>query len=457
MLSRENELRFIYLFFDLIILNLAILFVAWFSMNIHLHDYHQISIYLLHGNLALILTFFLFTRKNLYLRDHFNTRIKKITQRSLIFLLILGFLAVILLPKQYSRRFLFEYAGLFYLGKLVFYRFLYSFMKYKRRKGFNTIRVMIIGNNETTNLLKKIINNNPMTGYRFVGFASGHVSDPDYLGSSDQLDQLVKDHNIQMVIVSLSLISEEGKMRDYLNTCSRLGVRIRFLPENQRWFRSHPNMEAVGGLLLINPQEIPLDNMGHRLLKRGFDLLFSLALIVFLFSWTFPIIALAIKLCSKGPVFFAQKRTGINNKVFTCLKFRSMQVNKNADCQQATPGDVRITRTGKFIRKYNLDELPQFINVFWGQMSVIGPRPHMLKHTEEYSKLIDHYLVRHHVKPGISGWAQVNGLRGETDELWKMEERVRYDMDYIENWTFLWDMRIILMTMFGRKTFLNAI
>jgi len=238
--------------------------------------------------------------------------------------------------------------------------------------------------------------------------------------------------------------------------CNQKGIRLRFIPENQSWYKSRLNRESVGGLVLINPQEIPLDDLGSRALKRLFDLLFSSFVILFVFSWTLPVIALLIKLSSKGPVFFVQKRTGFNNKTFTCLKFRSMQVNGDADKKQATANDHRTTRIGQFLRRTNIDEFPQFFNVFMGQMSVVGPRPHMLKHTEEYSKLIRHYLIRHYVKPGVTGWAQVNGLRGETDEFWKMEERVKHDMMYIENWAFGWDIAIIWQTLFGTEAYKNA-
>ena len=170
----------------------------------------------------------------------------------------------------------------------------------------------------------------------------------------------------------------------------------------------------------------------------------------------FPIIALIIKLDSKGPVFFKQKRTGIDNNMFSCLKFRTMQVNTNADNMQAVANDSRISRVGAILRKYNMDELPQFINVLLGQMSVVGPRPHMLMHTDQYSALINYYKVRHYVKPGVTGWAQVNGFRGLTDELWKMEKRVDYDMDYLKNWSFSWDIKIIYLTVFGKDTFKNA-
>jgi exopolysaccharide biosynthesis polyprenyl glycosylphosphotransferase len=180
--------------------------------------------------------------------------------------------------------------------------------------------------------------------------------------------------------------------------------------------------------------------------KRTFDIAFSFLVIVLVFTWLFPILALLIKLSSKGPIFFKQQRSGKRNEVFTCYKFRSMKVNEDSDTIQAHKSDDRITGIGKFLRKTSMDELPQFLNVLNGDMSVVGPRPHMLKHTEEYSQIIDNFMVRHFVKPGITGWAQVHGFRGETHQDYKMRKRVQYDVWYIENWSFLLDIRIIFMT-----------
>jgi len=210
-------------------------------------------------------------------------------------------------------------------------------------------------------------------------------------------------------------------------------------------------MKSVRKLTMINPQEIPLDNLSARVFKRTFDIVVSSLSILFIFSWLFPIVILFIKLGSKGPIFFVQDRTGINNRIFKCIKFRSMRVNSNANIKQATLNDSRITRFGHIMRNSHIDELPQFFNVLIGQMSIVGPRPHMLKHTEVYSGLIKYYLVRHYVKPGITGWAQVSGYCGETDELWQMEKRVEYDMFYINNWYFLWDIKILWSTVFGNK------
>jgi exopolysaccharide biosynthesis polyprenyl glycosylphosphotransferase len=274
------------------------------------------------------------------------------------------------------------------------------------------------------------------------------------LGDVEDLSNLIDLHQIHIVFVTLSVFDEKFRGKEYLRICNNKGIRLRFIPEKERLYKTSNSMEDSANLSFINPQEIPLDDAKARLLKRTFDILFSSFVIVFLLSWLFPIVALLIKLSSKGPVFFIQKRTCLNNRIFNCYKFRSMKVNDLSDIQQATDYDNRITKLGQILRKTNIDELPQFFNVLMGHMSISGPRPHMLKHTQIYSELIDYYQVRHHVKPGITGWAQVNGYRGETDELWKMERRVEYDLDYIENWNFWWDIKIIALTVTNMKYFL---
>jgi len=448
--SRESKLILLYLISDLIILNLSILLLASINPVINLQN---LSSYLLHGNLSWIITYFIFAKKNLFLRDGYFNRIKRITYRIFIFLIIALLLAYFFMPRTtYSRIFLLEYTLVFYVGKLIYYYILYRYLKAMREKGIHVNRVIIVGLNDTARQLKRLIQYNPSLGYKFIGYVSEEGSSKNLLGSTDELETIIKQQGVELVFVTLSIFNESTKSKDFLRLCNKVGVRLRFVPENQQWFKNRINMESVGQLVLINPQEIPLDVFESQVFKRMFDIVFSFLVITFLLSFLIPILALLIKLNSKGPVFFVQKRTGINNKTFKCLKFRSMKVNNESDEKQATEGDKRITALGNFLRKSNFDELPQFFNVFFGQMSVVGPRPHMLKHTELYSGLIERYLVRHYVKPGITGFAQVSGYRGETDELWKMEKRVQYDMQYLENWNFWWDIKIIIMTFINEKT-----
>lgn len=225
-------------------------------------------------------------------------------------------------------------------------------------------------------------------------------------------------------------------------------LQLNFVPAMMASISYGPGRQEAMTMQLpvLKSHEEPMSTMENRIKKRMVDLLISTIVIVFLLSWMVPLIGLLIKIQSPGPIFFKQPRSGRNNKSFGCYKFRSMVVNKESDAQQASKEDKRITSIGKFLRKSNLDEFPQFINVFLGQMSVVGPRPHMLSHTEHYSQLIQHYMVRHFVKPGITGWAQVNGYRGETKDPELMAKRVEYDLDYLGNWSAMLDFKIVCIT-----------
>ncbi|MDX8339303.1 exopolysaccharide biosynthesis polyprenyl glycosylphosphotransferase [Draconibacterium sp. IB214405] len=460
MRSRETELLIFFLIIDLLMLQAAIVFVAWVDLSISARDIRSISTYLLHGNLSWIIAYLTFSKKNLYLRDSFVNRVVRITKRQLVFMAVAATIAVVLLPYHLARRFFLEYSLLFYFEKIVLYFIVYRYLKYKRSKNINTVQAAVVGYNDTSFAIRQIIDSNPGLGYNFSGFISSKTtSDENILGHPDELEELIDKHKLNILFYTISFFNgddAERKGKRVLKVCNSKGVRLRFIPKNQQWFRNRMNMESFGNLVVIDPQEIPLDNVSSRIQKRLFDILFSLAVTVFLLSWLIPVLAILIGLDSKGPVFFVQRRTGIDIKTFNCLKFRSMKVNSNADTQQATPEDKRITKLGRFLRQSNIDELPQFLNVLAGSMSVVGPRPHMLKHTEEYSKLIDQYLIRHYVKPGITGWAQIKGYRGETKHLSAMEKRVKADMEYIENWKFSWDLSIIWLTIFSRHSWKNA-
>jgi putative colanic acid biosynthesis UDP-glucose lipid carrier transferase len=237
-----------------------------------------------------------------------------------------------------------------------------------------------------------------------------------------------------------------GDIEQLVDEASNHCVRLKFVYDFSQTL-SAPFLNNYQAHLSVRKHSAEqFDEMRFRLIKRIFDLLFSLSVIVFLLSWLYPILALVIKLNSKGPVLFKQLRSGRNNKQFLCYKFRSMRVNESADERQATKDDDRITSIGRILRKTSLDELPQFFNVFLGSMSIVGPRPHMLKHTAHYRGIIDKYMVRHYLKPGITGWAQINGLRGETKDIEQMQRRIVCDIWYLENWSLFLDIKIIKST-----------
>lgn len=457
MLSTENNLKFLYQFIDLVILNTALAICFAIHPILYQLNITIASMYLLHANLSCAITYTICSRTTLYLNDSFANRMKRINGRILVYVLVAFTLAQFFLPRTYSRIFIIQSAVLFYLGKTLFYYSLFTYLKYRRLKGSLLHNVLILGQNDAGIILRDVLNCNPMLGYKVIGFvAIGNSQNINVVGHISNFSELVIQHQAEIIFITLSEYIELNKNNALLALCNKTGVRLRIVPENQHWFRCQHKHESIGSMLVINPQEIPLDDINARFAKRAFDIIFSSLVIITIISWLFPLLCLLIKISSKGPVFFSQQRTGINNRTFTCFKFRSMYVNADADTKQATLNDSRITPIGKFMRKTNLDEFPQFFNVLVGNMSVVGPRPHMLKHTYQYTELIEHYKVRHYVKPGITGWAQVNGYRGETDELWKMQKRVEYDMHYLENWHFWWDLKIVVMTLFCKMVRTNA-
>ena len=286
-------------------------------------------------------------------------------------------------------------------------------------------------------------------GFNVRGFFDDNVALkealPNYLGTTDKVEAYVLLHDIDEIYCTLPG-TNDGKIVRLLNFAETHMVRFYIVPEFYRDVKKSMVMEVMESIPLLTIRREPLQSMYNRCLKRAFDLVFSSIVLVTIYPVLYVILGILIKLSSPGPVLFKQKRTGLYGRDFECFKFRTMRVNAEADTLQAVKDDPRKTRIGDFLRKSNLDEFPQFVNVFLGDMSVVGPRPHMLKHTEQYSALIDKYMVRHLVKPGVTGWAQVTGYRGETKTLEQMEGRVKRDVWYIENWTFFLDLKIIVVT-----------
>ena len=458
MRTRETELQLNFLFADLILLNVSLLLWAELSPYHLVKNSLDLSLYLFHANLSWLATLLISPRQSLYLRDQFRDKAFNVIRRFVWFIVVGSVVTFFLMPKSYSRLFFIRFSIVFFLVELFFYWAFYRILLYRREKGIHIKRAFIVGVTDTTKMLKTIMENNPILGYKFMGFIAetANFEISEISGQTENLAAMIQNNNVEVLFVSSSLFKSREDPNNYLKVCKWLGIRLMFVQENYLWNSESSPSYSIGEISLYNPQAVPLDDLGARTLKRIFDLFFSLMVIIFLLSWAVPLIALFIKLSSKGPVFFIQKRTGFNNKPFNCIKFRSMQVNDVAHSMQACTNDPRITQIGRFLRKTNLDEWPQFLNVFMGQMSIVGPRPHMLKHTDEYSRLIEHYKTRHYIKPGITGWAQINGFRGETDQLWKMAKRVDYDMIYLYKWNFWWDISIIFRTVFGESAYKNA-
>lgn len=324
---------------------------------------------------------------------------------------------------------------------------LYYFLSFYRSKGFNFRKVAVLGYGAIAKHLEVFFQLHPEYGYHFIGYFDDKTKNPRILGGVDDIKKLIESDKptIDEVYCCLPYV-KYGQIKQIIDLCEDRMIKVKLITDFRAFSFRGLELERYDHIPVLNVSSIPLDNRDNRVVKRIFDVIFSLVLILFVFSWLFPLIALAIKVDSRGPVFFKQKRTGKDNVDFLCWKFRTMYVNNDADHKQATKNDCRVTSVGAFLRKTSLDELPQFLNVLQGTMSVVGPRPHMLKHTQEYSRLIKKFMVRHHVKPGITGLAQSKGYRGETRNLIEMKNRVTLDRFYIENWSFILDLKIIIAT-----------
>lgn len=321
-----------------------------------------------------------------------------------------------------------------------------------RRMGFNFKRVIVIGANATTRMLVKELQSDSGYGYRLMGFfdddekALEDFSD-HYTAPYSHVTDFVKANKIDLIFYTLDAADTE-RLGFAMRVADECGVEFVYVPYFNPMLRGHFSQSEVGSMPVMTHVMSPLSKDRNKLLKRTCDLAFSIPLMILSPLVLIPM-AIGIKLSSPGPVFFRQKRTGIYGKDFWCYKFRTMRVNDQADTMQATQNDPRKTRFGDFLRRTSIDELPQFYNVLLGNMSVVGPRPHMVSQTEDYSRLIDKYMLRHAIKPGITGWAQVNGYRGGTKHLWQMEKRVEYDVWYIHHWNIFLDLKIVYLTVFN--------
>lgn len=319
-------------------------------------------------------------------------------------------------------------------------------IKNMRRHGRNYSRVVIVGTNETARRLHNELTSDASYGYKFLGFFDNTKATNlnEYIGGLDMLDQFVAQHAINEIYYTLSG-EDYQELSHVIKIADQNVVQFFYVPQLSRYISRGIDLYTIGTVPILTIRHNPLKKAVNRYAKRLFDVVFS-SIALILSPIVFIPVAIAIKVSSPGPVFFKQLRTGYRGRDFYCWKFRTMRINDESDSAQARRDDPRTTRVGEFLRHTSIDELPQFFNVLKGDMSVVGPRPHMIKHTQDYSRLIDRYMVRHVIKPGITGWAQVNGYRGQTEELWQMEKRVEADVWYIENWNFILDLKIIVLT-----------
>ncbi|MBQ1783097.1 MAG: undecaprenyl-phosphate glucose phosphotransferase [Gammaproteobacteria bacterium] len=336
-----------------------------------------------------------------------------------------------------------------------------EFLYQIRREGLNTRTAAIIGVTPSGLELARSIEGNPQQGISLIGFFDdrtperiGNGARYDLLGNVDDAISMAQQNKVDLLYVAMPLRAEE-RINAILERCADTTVNVHIIPNFFIYRVLHARWHEVGDVQTLSIYDTPLNGLGQWL-KRSEDLVLA-SVILAVISLPMLVIALGIKLTSPGPVFFKQDRYGLDGKKIKVWKFRSMRTMENgAKVTQATKGDPRITKFGAFLRRTSLDELPQFFNVIQGSMSIVGPRPHAVAHNEQYRQLISGYMLRHKVKPGITGWAQINGWRGETDTLDKMEKRIEFDLAYIRNWSLWLDMKIVFWTIFRGFVGANA-
>ena len=377
-----------------------------------------------------------------------------------------GFLSLIrLLGRQFLLFILgyFAYFGIFKEGIVVNNQFLILtsivfsisvvkflwllFLKKYRAVGNNFRTTVVVGFDDSSKNIIKLFKSKSNLGYKYLGFFSKKDSENnEYLGDVNDLFKYVTENSVDEIYCSLPSL-KKNQIKEINKFAIEKNIGLKLIPNSSELYSKNQSIEYYDdALMVLNVNKLPFEFSENFYIKRIFDIFFSLFICLFVLSWLWPILWVFVKFESKGPLLFKQGREGIKGEEFICYKFRSMTLNKDADKVHATKNDARVTKTGAFLRKTSMDELPQFINVLFGDMSVVGPRPHLESLSLEYQKDVDDYLKRHIVKPGITGLAQVSGYRGEIKQAADIQNRVRLDIFYIENWSFFLDIKIIIKT-----------
>ncbi len=446
-----------YLQMTLVALDLFALTIVYFICKVFFTESVSVnywSVYFQYWTISvaawLTLSFFLrtYAGKAILNFEHFT---KRTTQVFLIWIIAILFYLFFSRELRISRTFIIATIIGFGIGLLA-NRFLYLGIKrYFRNTDYLIKKVIILGYNDTAKKLAKYFEEDGLNT-QLLGFIEDdknvtELSHYPVITDISKALQVAKEFDVTEIYSTIT--PEQNKdIYDLMYQSEKECIRFKIVPNLSMFITRDVHIEYFGDLPILSLRTDPLEDVGNRIKKRALDIVVSFLVIVFVLSWLIPLLGLLIILESKGPIFFSQSRTGKNKKSFACLKFRSMTVNKDSDFKQATRNDARVTKIGKFLRKSSLDEFPQFINVFKGEMSLVGPRPHMLKHTSDYSKLVDDYMVRQFLKPGITGWAQVSGYRGEITNPEQIRMRIIKDLWYLENWSLWLDLQICFLTVY---------
>ncbi len=458
MLVNKKSIYYFSLLTDIVI-TIFVLFLSFFIR------YNSVSNIVFEYQVIFFVPFIWYlSTKSTRLYDEYRSRsfaVQLIALLKSIFIFLIGLIVYYFLfkIKYIDRRIVLYFSILFTLIISFKYYVSAKIFAYFRSKGKNVRNVLLLGAGKVGEYFYNIIEENPNFGYRLIGILDDEKRsflNGKYLGTIDALEEILVNEKVDDVVVALPQYAEE-KLKKVVLTVNKHGKRVRIIPDYFKFITGKVEISIFGDIPIITLRKEPLEEVFWRFMKRSFDILFSINVIIFLLSWITPLIFVLNKLSgSPGPVLFKQDRIGKDNKIFRAYKFRSMyvDVSKNrADFKAVKENDERITPIGKFLRKSNLDELPQFFNVLIGDMSIVGPRPHAIAWHKKYSEYVEEIQLRHRVRPGITGWAQINGYRGdvEDEELNKIRTRKRIELDlwYIENWSFLLDIQIILKTVWN--------
>jgi putative colanic acid biosynthesis UDP-glucose lipid carrier transferase len=434
----SKYIRPISIFLDLLVIaTLCLFFFKELNLNLFYYILYQTFTW---GTIAFFVKFYEIFR--------FTTPVEiasKLVKQSVLFLLVI----IAFFP--FSKQAIFSGKA---IVSFVFYSFVlitiskvflfYYLKKYRIITGSNFRNAVIIGFTPEAIRLKELFEERNDYGYRFLGYFSNKKNHPEILGKIEDIISFVIENEVDEIYCSLNELSNE-KLKDLVDFADENKKEIKFIPDSKEIFSKNLRIDYYEMFPVLSLKKTILHEPSTKIFKRIFDIVFSLIVIVGILSWLVPILAILIKLESKGPIFFKQGRPGLDEKEFFCYKFRSMKMNETTE-QEASKNDPRVTKIGKFMRKSSIDELPQFLNVLIGEMSVVGPRPHLWSQNKAYGNRIKKYMVRHYVKPGITGLAQVKGFRGEIETDDDMINRIKFDVFYIENWSVILDVKIIIQT-----------
>ena len=459
MKKSDQKVTFLYVVSDIIMLNVSIILSLFMKYGISFisERYYQ---YFIISNIVWLIVINVFDTYNIRIRTNQTKRFSTHLLLFGLYTLFISFSLVLLKGAHISRFVIFGSIIVFFFARVASHYFIGIYLARLRKQGKNLRRILVLGAGRIGRQINDFCINHPQLGYHIEGFlddnqVNGELSDR-VIGKIYDIDKVLQERRIDEIIIALPL-NIEKKITHVINISEKYGKRIRIIPDYYRLLGRSFTVRRLGDLPVINIREVPLDDLINHYIKRLFDIAFSILVLVLL-SPIYVLLALFIKLESKGPVLYKPVRVGLDGKHFILYKFRTMRENDDHlnGSKSTVRNDPRITRFGKFIRKHNLDELPQFYNVLIGDMSVVGPRPHRLWLNEILQNDINEYMIRHYLRPGITGWAQVNGWRGPTDTEEKRIQRTNHDIWYMENWTFLLDIRIIFLTIFSKKARENS-